>query len=123
MDFLSIGGFEITPGKALEFQKWVRENAKALSDATPEGIELVGIYSSIFYSADNKMGQGRTIWRLDSYGAIDRFAAAAAAKDTEFARLLEELGSFADVRLGAGFSRELLKSVSDLSIWADNPEE
>ncbi|KKL26832.1 hypothetical protein LCGC14_2391300 [marine sediment metagenome] len=123
MDILSIGGFDVLPGKALEFQKWVRENMKALSDATPEGIELIGIYASIFYSADNKMGQSRIIWRFDSYGAQDRFAAAMAAKDTEFARLLEEMGSFNDVRLGAGFSIELLKSVSDLSIWADNPED
>ena len=123
MDFLVINGFDIPSGKMLEFQKWVRENMKALSDATPEGIELVGIYASMYYSADNKMGGFRIIWRLDSYGAQDRIAAAMAAKDTEFARLLEEMGSFNDVRLGAGFSTELLKSVSDLSIWADIPEE
>jgi hypothetical protein len=53
---------------------------------------------------------------------MDRFAAAA-REDSEFARLLDELGSFTDVRLGAGESSELLKSVSDITIWADYPEE
>ena len=52
----------------------------------------------------------------------DRFAAAAGS-DPELTRLLEEFGSFTDVRLGADSSSELLKSVSDISIWADNPEE
>jgi hypothetical protein len=41
---------------------------------------------------------------------MDSFAAGA-AKNPELARLLEEFGSFGDVRLGANISSELLKSV------------
>ena len=53
---------------------------------------------------------------------MDRFAAAG-GENPEYARLLDELGSFGDVRLGADFSSELLKSVSDITIWSDHPEE
>jgi hypothetical protein len=122
MKFLVIDGFDIPSGKNREFQEWVRANAMLLSEAAPEGVEFVGIYVSMYYSGDKQIGGGRIIWRLDSYGAQDRFAAAARG-DTEFARLLEEFGSFTDVRLGAGFSRELLKSVADITIWSDQPEE
>ena len=121
MDFLVINGFNIPPGKSREFQEWVRANSAALSKAAPEGIELIGVYSSMFSSEKNS-GQYKTIWRMDSYGAMDRFAAAAGS-DSELTRLLEEFGSFSDVRLGADYSSELLKSVADITIWADNPEE
>ncbi len=121
MDFLVIGGYDIPPGKALEFQSWVRENHQALNQATPDGIELVGIFSSMFTSEKNS-GAFKTVWRLDSYGAMDRFAAAVQA-NPEFRGLLDEMGAFQDVRLGSGNSSELLKSVVDISIWADYPEE
>ena len=121
MDFLVTNGFDISPGKNRDFQAWVRKNSAALNDNTPEGIELVGIYASIFGS-EKESGFYKIFWRMDSYGAMDRFAAAAGA-DSEFARLQEELGTFGDFRIGAGYSSELLKSVSDITIWADNPEE
>ena len=121
MEFLTVGGFNVRSGQNIEFQKWVIANAAAPSENTPDGIELVGIYAAVFSSEKNS-GFYKTIWRLDSYGALDRFAAAA-GEDSEFARLLNELGSFGDARLGASFSGELLKSVSDVTIWADVPEE
>lgn len=113
MDFLSIQGFNVRPGKNLEFQEWVRANTAALSNALPEGVELVGIYSTIF-SSEKHSGQ------LDSYGAQDRLAG---SDSPELARLFAEALSFGDVRLGADFSNELLKSVADVTIWADYPEE
>lgn len=122
MDFLLIVGFDTLPGKAINFQKWVQENSNKLAEAAPEGVTLVGIYASMYYSGYRKDGLGKIIWRLDSYGAQDNFAKAAAG-DTEFSKLLNELGSLRDVRSSAGFSTELLKSVKDLSIWADIPEE
>ncbi|MCH8908745.1 MAG: hypothetical protein IH840_16795 [Candidatus Heimdallarchaeota archaeon] len=87
MDFLKIYGLDIIPGKFGEFQKWVNENEKALSDATPEGIELLDIYVSVYYSADKKMGRVKVIFRMDSHGAEDRFAAATAVRDSKLARL------------------------------------
>lgn len=121
MDFLVMNGFDVRPGQNEEFQQWVRQNVEALSNNAPEGIELLGIYSAIF-SSEKHSGQYRTVWRMDSYGAMDKFAAAA-GEDSAFARLLEEMGSFGDVRIGADFSNELLKSVVDITIWADKPEE
>jgi hypothetical protein len=53
---------------------------------------------------------------------MDRFAAAM-GENSEGARLMDELGKFFDVRLGADYSSELLKSVADIIIWADYPEK
>lgn len=117
MEFLAISGMDIEPGKSREFQEWVRANSTALSDNSPSGIELVGIYASMF-SSEKQAGQYRIVWRLDSYGAMDRFSAAV-PENAELARLLDELDSFTDQRLGTGFSNELLKSVADITIWGD----
>ncbi len=121
MDFLNISGFSVKSGKNREFQEWVRANSSALAKAAPKGIELVGIYASIF-SSEKHSGSYKIVMRMDSYGAMDRFAAAA-GDNSDFARLLDELGSFSDLRLGTDYSGELLKSVADVTIWADYPEE
>ena len=121
MDFLHISGFDVSPGKSREFQEWFKANLSALSNRAPDGIELVGAYASMF-SSEKQTGQYKMIWRMDSYGAQDRFAAAI-NDDAELARLLGELWSFQDDRLGAGESVELLKSVLDIAIWGDFPEE
>ena len=121
MDFLNVSGFSVLPGKSLEFQAWVRANSAALAQAVPEGTGLVGIYATMF-SSEKHSGDYKVVFRLDSYGAMDRFAAAM-GENAEFARLMEELGGFGDVRLGADRSDELLKSVADATIWADRAEE
>jgi hypothetical protein len=121
VEFLTINGFDIPPGKSKKFQQWVRDNHQALNQAAPEGIELVGIFATMF-SSEKNTGQFKTVWRMDSYGAMDRFAAAV-QENPELRRLLDEMGAFQDIRLGAGNSNALLKSVADLSIWADYPEE
>jgi hypothetical protein len=121
MDFLNFCGFCVLPGRNLEFQAWVRANSAALAEAMPEGIGLLGIYASMF-SSEKHSGDYKVVWRLDSYGAMDRFTAAM-GEDSELARLMEELGSFYDVRIGVDYSDELLKSVADITIWADHAEE
>ena len=121
MDFLYISGFDLPPGKSRQFQSWVQQNFKALQAAMPKGNELVGIYA-VMFSSEKESGSYKMVIRLDSYGAMDSFAAAVQA-NPDLNRLMDELGSFGDVRLGANFSTELLKSVSDISIWADPAEE
>ena len=109
------------PGKMREFQKWVRANSGNLGKLAAEhGYQLVGIYFSMFAS-EKHGGACKTIWRLDSYGAMDRMAAAP-TKSPELARLLDELDGFFDVRIGADWSGELLKSVSDVTVTSDHPE-
>ena len=120
MQLLNIGGFNVPPGRNRAFQEWVRANSEPLGSAAPAGVELVGIYASVL-ATEKHSGFYKVIWRLDSYGAMDRFAAAA-GQNREFARLMDEFGSFGDVRIGADFSGELLKAVSDITIWADPPE-
>lgn len=85
----------------------------------PVGIELVGNYAAIFLS-EEESGSCKTVLRMDSYGAMDKFAAEA-GQNLELAQLLEEYALFGDLRLGANFSSELLKSVSDVTIWAVRP--
>jgi hypothetical protein len=120
MDFLNISGFNVLAGKNREFQTWVRANTPALARAMPQGVELVGIYACIFTS-EKQSGAYKMVWRLDSYGAMDRLVAAA-GENPELARLMDELGKFYDVRLGADWSNELLKAVADATIWSDYPE-
>jgi len=121
MDFLLIGGGNVIPGKMREFQKWVRANSGSLGRlASENGYELVGIYFSMFTS-EKHSGACKTVWRLDSYGAMDRMAAAP-PKSPELARLLDELDGFFDVRIGADWSGELLKSVSDITVTSDHAE-
>jgi hypothetical protein len=121
MDFLGISGFDVQPGKSRELQEWVRTNSTAISENLPEGIKLVGVYATMF-SSEKHSGHYRIVWRFGSYGDMDRFAAAI-GENPELGRLLDELGSFEDVRIGADFSNELLKSVADITIWADHWEE
>ena len=121
MDFLEISGFSVPSGRNIEFQKWVRANSDALARSLPEGIELVGIYAARFTS-QRDAGDYRLILRLDGAGGLDRFSEAM-KQGKDLTRLMGELWDFADVRLGAGGSDELLKSVLDVMIWADHPEE
>lgn len=121
MDFLLIGGGNVVPGKLREFQAWVRANSASLRKLTAEnGYELVGVYSSMFTS-EKHSGNCKLVWRLDSYGGMDRMAAAP-TKSPELARLLDELDAFFDVRVGTDWSGELLKSMADVTITSDHPE-
>jgi hypothetical protein len=121
MDFLEITGFSVPSGKNIEFQAWVQANSDALGRSLPEGIELVGVYAARFTS-QRDAGDYRLILRLDSAAALDRFSDAM-KQGKDLTRLMGELWDFADVRLEAGASDELLKSVLDVMIWADHPED
>jgi hypothetical protein len=121
VDILSVEGFNVLPGKTQEFQDWVRANSDALAEHSPDGTELVGIYATVI-SSEKHSGNTKIIWRLDSFGAMDRFRAAMEG-DPELARLLDELGAFGDVRIGADYSEELLKSFAEIAFWGDHPEE
>jgi hypothetical protein len=48
--------------------------------------------------------------------------AAATSKPSELSRLIDEMDGFFDVRIGADWSGELLKSVSDVTVTSDHPE-
>ena len=116
-----LGEATSSPAGCREFQAWVRANSGSLGKLAAEnGYQLVGIYFSMFGS-EKHSGACKTVWRLDSYGAMDRMAAAP-AKSPELARLLDELEGFFDIRIGADWSGELLESVSDATVTSDHPE-
>jgi hypothetical protein len=121
VDILSVEGFNVLPGRTQELQDWVRANSAALAEHAPDGAQLVGIFATMV-SSEKHSGKTKVIWRLDSFGAMDRFTAAM-GEDPELARLLDELGDFGDARIGADFSEELLKSFADIAFWGDHAEE
>lgn len=118
MDFLYTVGFDVEPSKEVDFQKWVQENLATWSNAMPDGIKMVGIYSDIF-SSEKGSGRYKIVLQLDSYGAMDKLGNQEVSPT--FTRLINEFNDFHDVRMGAGESSSLMKSVADIVIWsADN---
>src|SRR4030042_1113218 len=93
MDCLLIGGGNVIPGRMREVQAWVRANSATLGKLAAEhGYQLVGMYVSIFTS-EKHSGACKIIWRVDSYGALDRMAAAA-SKTSDSSRLFQERDGF-----------------------------
>src|SRR5687768_8026064 len=96
MDFISEDGYEIKLGMEEEYQQWVVDHAAELRRALPEGVEYIGTYVIVF---GNELGSGswRDMFRLDSYAALDRLAAAAKDPDSKLRKLQEEGGRFVDM--------------------------
>ncbi|MGH9195390.1 MAG: hypothetical protein ACRD1T_06590, partial [Acidimicrobiia bacterium] len=87
MNFIMEFGFDVKEGKSQEFQQWLSGNEEKLAAEAPEGSEYLGTYVAIF-SSDRKGGSWRQYWRLESYGAQDKFSEAMKQGGT-FARLIE----------------------------------
>jgi hypothetical protein len=114
MEFLQVYGFEITQGKNVDFQTWIDENEEALKAAVPDGVAYVGTYAAI-YSTEKQAGSIFTVYRLTSYADLDRLAEA--LDSGELGRLIGESMSLIDFDNTAGWSRFLLKSITDATVW------
>ena len=113
MEFLQIYGYTIKDGKAGEYQQLLSDNEDAWKAAMPDGTEYVGTYASIF-SYEKGAGSFFTIYRLDSYAALDRLAEE--QKSGELGRIVGAMMSFVDTDNNAGQSQSLLKSLTDTTI-------
>lgn len=119
MKFIVENGFDIKKGKAAEYQKWLADNHEKLAASAPDGFEYLGTFVNIFNSTPES-GSFRTLWALDSYGAMDNFADSVKGGGT-FAELVDTMAGFTlDPQDGGHTSNVLSRNVTDSAIWGDN---
>jgi hypothetical protein len=116
MRFISESGYTVKVGEEEAHQKWLEENEPAFAAAAPEGVKYLGTFAMVF-SSEKQSGFYKTYMELDSYGAMDRLAAAAKDESSDFGRLLRESSRFADYDLAAPWSNGLYKAVVDATIF------
>lgn len=116
MRFIQEIGFTIKIGQEEAHKRWLVENEERFGKAHPKGTRYLGTFS-VVYSSEKQAGFYRSFVELDSYGAQDKLAAAAADADGDFGKLLRELTAFGDYDLQAPWSSGLYKAVVDATIW------
>ncbi len=121
MEFIQESGFTIKQGKEEAFQQWLVANEQRLAATYPEGTGLIGVYA-VTWTSEKEAGAWRMLERLDSYGALDRLAAAGKDRSSDFAKLSMEMAAFGDWDRDAPWSQVLLKRATDATIW-DPPQE
>ena len=119
MRFIQEFGYTVRVGQDEAHQRWLIENDAALRAAAPPGTRYIGTFTVVF-SSEKEAGSYRVLMQLDSYGAMDTFAAEMKDPTSEWARLVIESSRFQDTELAAPWSNALLKDVIDASIW--NPK-
>ena len=117
MDFITEFGFDVKQGQARDFQGWLTENESKLAAACPSGVEYIGTYA-VIYTSEKQAGAYRQLFRMESYGSQDTFAAAMKEGGT-FATLIDEMSKFGDQDREANWSSNLYKAVTDTSIWGE----
>jgi hypothetical protein len=123
VDFISEDGYEVKLGKEEEYQQWVIDNASELRRALPQGVEYIGTYVLV-YGTDYGSGSWRDMYRLDSYAALDRLAAASKDPESKLRKLQEQGGRFIDMsRTPERWTHNLVKSVVDATVIAMPVEE
>lgn len=116
MDFITEDGYQVKPEMQEEYQQWIIDNQAAMRRALPEGVEYIGTYVAVFGN-DYTGGGWRDLFRIDSYGALDRLAAESKRPDSELARLQRESGRFIDMdRSPERWTHNLYKNVVDATI-------
>jgi hypothetical protein len=116
MRFMQEFGFTVKVGQEEAHQQWLEENEPALAAAMPEGTRYLGTFAMIFTS-EKQSGFYKTYIELDSYGAMDRMAAANKDASSDLGRLLRESSKFGDYDLNAPWSSGLYKAVVDAAIF------
>jgi hypothetical protein len=116
VDFISEQGYEIRFGMEEEYQQWLIDHRDELKRSMPAGIEYIGSYV-VAIGNGYEGGSWRDLFRLDSYGALDRMAAASKDPNTDFGRLAREWNRFVDVsRHPERWTQILLKNVVDATV-------
>ena len=115
MRFIQEYGFTVKIGQEEAYQRWLVENEAALAASMPEGTRHLGVFVTVF-SSEKQAGFYRVFAELDSYGAMDRLAAAMKDESSEFSRLNREASAFGDYDLNAPWSNALHKAVVDATV-------
>lgn len=116
MRFIQEIGFTVKIGQEEAHQAWLIKNEKKLAAAYPEGTKYIGTYATV-YSSEKAAGSYRSFVEFDTYGAMDRIAAAAKDPKGKLGRLLREWTAFGDYDHAAPWSQGLHKSVVDATVW------
>ena len=116
MRFIQEFGYSVKIGQDEAHQKWVIANDAALRAASPAGSKYLGTYAVVF-SSEKQAGFYKVLMELDSYGAMDKAAAAAKDPKGAWAKLIRESSQFTDLDLSAPWSNTLLKNVIDATVW------
>ena len=116
MKFIQEWGANVKRGKEVAFQKWLEANEDKLAKSQPKGCVYLGTYATIF-STEKHAGATRIFVQLDSYGAMDKAAAAAKDPTSTFGRLMQELTAFFDTDNDADWSNGLHKAMVDATVW------
>ena len=115
MRFIQEFGYSVKVGMEEEHQRWLQENEEAFARSGPEGTRYLGTFTTVFTSEKGSGGY-RTLIELDSYGAMDRVAAAMKDASSDFGRLIRESSRFTDLSWDAPWSQSLYKAVVDATI-------
>ena len=114
MRFILELGYDLQEGSSATFKTWLQENEEEIAKESPTGIEYLGTFVAA-YVDQRDAGGYRTLFRLDNFGAQDRFDEALTG-DSRFGELLRELTAFGDWKY-ANYSQQLLKPVVDAAAW------
>jgi hypothetical protein len=117
MNFIEEWGFNVKLGQEEAFQQWVVANEDALRQSSPKGSEYLGIYAAV-YTTEKQAGSFKLLVRHDSYADLDAAASAGKDANSEFGRLSRELIKFWNAADTAPWSRTLLKSIVEATVFA-----
>jgi hypothetical protein len=116
MRFIDEIGFSLKPGQEQAFQQWLVKNEDALAKAYPKGSKYLGTFV-VIYNAEKAGGDWRTLVEVDSYGTLDKVAAAGKDPKNELSRLTQEAVNFFDASPLAPQGRSLMKAVADATVF------
>lgn len=109
-------GFTVKLGKEEAYQQWLAANEAKVAAAQPPGTKYIGTFAVIF-SSEKAAGFYRSLSELDSYAAIDAYAALLKDEKSDLGMLVREESQFIDYDPNALWSNGLYKSVVDAAIW------
>lgn len=116
MRFIYEIGFTVKLGKEEAYQTWLAANEAKVAAAQPPGTKYLGTFAVIFTS-EKTAGLYRSFSELDSYAAIDAYAALMKDEKSDLGRLMREESQFIDYDPNAQWSNGLYKLVVDAAIW------
>ncbi|HEX5327118.1 MAG TPA: hypothetical protein VFW75_10660 [Acetobacteraceae bacterium] len=99
-------GYDVEYDRARQFQRWLQDNEPALASSAPKGVTYRGTYA-VFAESDLSLGSYRTVWGFDSFDGLQAMHGLCSQAGSQFARLVDELNSFRDRRIGAGSSQQI----------------